>query len=288
MPPSCQRRLASRRAAAPRACAAGANGGAGRGLCLSCRAKPRHLSGVLVPAHGEPVEPRRRSCGGRNLAALPDVGVSLVGAYAPVMPAKAGIQTCGCAARMRSRRTRRRVCGMLVMPNEAEASLGLVCSPLMVSLSNHPVVPAKAGTSQPMSLVWCRGGPRGAHDLVMPAKAGIQTRGCAARMRSRRTRWGVGEGLSCRAKPRHLSGVLVPAHGEPVEPRRVCLRRSCGGRNLAALAPVTPAKAGVQVRASAHGGLQAVPSGRSRRRALPAGPTRECLRSSQISSLAHR
>ena len=177
MPLSCQRRLASRRAAAPRACAAGTRG-VGCATCLSCRAKPRHLSGVLVPAHGEPVEPRRvclrRSCGGRNLAALFDVGVSLVGAHAP----------------------------------------------------------------------------------VMPAKAGIQTRGCAARMRSRRTRWGVGEGLSCRAKPRHLSGVLVPAHGEPVEPRRVCPRRSCGGRNLAALfdvgvslvgahAPVMPAKAGI-------------------------------------------
>ena len=65
------------------------------------------LSGVLVPAHGEPVRTiaaygPRRSCGGRNLAALFDVGVSLVGAYAPVMPAKAGIQTRGCAARMRS------------------------------------------------------------------------------------------------------------------------------------------------------------------------------------------
>ena len=29
---------------------------------------------------------------------------------------------------------------------------------------------------------------------------GFQTRGCAAPMRSRRTRWGVGEGLSCRAR----------------------------------------------------------------------------------------
>ena len=152
----------------------------GVGEGLSCRAKPRHLSGALVPAHGEPVDPRRRSCGGRNLAALFDVGVSLVGAHAPVMPAKAGIQTCG----------------------------------------------------------------------------------CAAGMRSRRTRWGVGEGLSCRAEPRHLSGVLVPAHGEPVDPRRVCLRRSCGGRNLAALfdvgvslvgayAPVMPAKAGIQTRGCA-------------------------------------
>ena len=235
---------------------------------------------MLVPAHGEPVEPRRvclrRSCGGRDPAALFDVGVSLVGAHAPVMPAKAGIQTRGCAVRMRSRRTRRGV------------GEGLSCrakprhlSGVLVPAHGEPVEPRRVclrrscGGRNLAALFDVGASLVGAHAPVMPAKAGIQTCGCAAGMRSRRTRWGVGEGLSCRAKPRHLSGVLVPAHGEPVEPRRVCPRRSCGGRNLAALfdvgvslvgayAPVMPAKAGIlsaaarrACAAGAHGGAWA-------------------------------
>ena len=135
----------------------------------------------------------RRSCGGRNLAAP-----------TPVIPAPA-------ESRVRGQRTRWGLGGVGRCHAERSprfsAQHPLSDSPLMVSLSNH------ARRS-------CGGRNLAAHAPVIPAKAGIQTRVCAARMRSRRTRWGVGEGLSCRAKPRHLSGVLVPARGEPVEPPR--------------------------------------------------------------------
>ena len=161
MPPSCQCRLASRRAAAPRACAAGARGG--RRVRNACHAE------------------RSRSIS----------------------------RACWC--------------------------------PLMVSLSNHaayaPVVPVEAGTSAALfdvgvSLVGAYA-PRHASEGWHPD---VRLRRAHAQPGARGGAWD--ECLSCRAKPRHLSGVLVPAHGEPVEPRRVCPRRSCGGRNLAALSGV--------------------------------------------------
>ena len=72
----------------------------------------------------------------------------------------------------------------------------------------------------------------------------------AARMRSQRTRWGVGTGyvipseaeksLGLDCSPAH-AGVLMPAHGEPVEPPPLFPRLSVGGgRNLAPLSPSFP------------------------------------------------
>ena len=80
---------------------------------------------------------------------------------------------------------------------------------------------------------------------VIPAPAGIQPRGMPHRMRSQRTRWGVGTGyvipseaeksLGLDCSPAH-AGVLMPAHGEPVEPpaEARALARALA-RNLAAL-----------------------------------------------------
>ena len=95
MPPSCQRRLASRRAAAPCACAAGTRAGAWATCVMPSEAisRARWCPLMVSLSHAAYASVVPAEAGTSQLCLI---GASLVGAHAPVMPAKAGIQDGRC------------------------------------------------------------------------------------------------------------------------------------------------------------------------------------------------